>query len=65
MAEICWRAKNLFQDESERSSEPMEIENEKVDKQDEEEIKFFGDFQDSDNDDVELCNDNPDFYDEN
>lgn len=52
MAEICWRAKNLFQDEFERSSEPMEVDNETEDKQGEEEMDIFADFQESDNDDV-------------
>lgn len=65
MAEICWRAKNLFQDEYQRSSEPMQIENVKVVNQGTEEMEMFADFQDSDNDDVERYNDYHDFYDEN
>lgn len=59
MAEICWRAKNLFEDTGyERSTEAMEVEGQEERTEDHDEPHNWGNYQDSDDDSVPNADDN-------
>lgn len=54
MAEICWRAKNLFKDpEFEKKRTQMEVEGKEQDAQDHDELSLLEDYEDSEDDNYE------------